>query len=243
MTARRLGLVLIPLCLTGCFADSKPDNGNHSSPAPTAASPFEEKLLAIAQSYEEYGRLDLTARWAPAACAPAVWAPPAPEPRFSASGDGGTHGRKLYYLFVKELPKDTPDPEDYTRGDQSAVGQVIVKEAWVPEEAKDDGKPLEPVKRTVQVGGKPRADEFLPYARKDGRLYHAKEKAALFIMMKLDPKTPDTDAGWVYATATPDGKKLTGAGRIESCMGCHQTAPHDRLFGLAKQPPDAPPTP
>jgi hypothetical protein len=53
-------------------------------------------------------------------------------------------------------------------------------------------------------------------------------------MFKLEPGTPGTDAGWVYGTVTPDGKQVTSAGRVESCMGCHQDAPHDRLFGLAK---------
>ena len=51
-------------------------------------------------------------------------------------------------------------------------------------------------------------------------------------MFKLDPQTPDTDEGWVYGTVTPDGKKVTSAGKVESCMKCHQRAPHDRLFGL-----------
>jgi hypothetical protein len=54
-------------------------------------------------------------------------------------------------------------------------------------------------------------------------------------MYKLDAKTPGTDEGWVYGTVTPDGKDVTCAGRVASCMGCHADAPHDRLFGLAKK--------
>jgi hypothetical protein len=55
-------------------------------------------------------------------------------------------------------------------------------------------------------------------------------------MFRLDPSTPDTDAGWVYATVTPDGQ-VTSAGRVASCMGCHETsATHERLFGVPKGP-------
>lgn len=51
-------------------------------------------------------------------------------------------------------------------------------------------------------------------------------------MMKLDPATPNTDDGWVYATLTPDGKAVTASGRIASCTECHTKAPHERLFGM-----------
>ena len=40
-----------------------------------------------------------------------------------------------------------------------------------------------------------------------------------------------SDAGWVYGTVTPDGR-VTSAGRVASCMGCHVDAPHERMFGL-----------
>jgi hypothetical protein len=54
-------------------------------------------------------------------------------------------------------------------------------------------------------------------------------------MFKLDPSTPGTDRGWAYGTVTADGKQVTSAGRVESCMRCHRKAPHDRLFGLPKE--------
>ena len=75
----------------------------------------------------------------------------------------------------------------------------------------------------------------MPSAKKDGKTYYATEKHALFVMMKLDSKTADTDEGWVYATLTPDGKTVTSAGKLESCMKCHQKAENDRLFGLPKK--------
>jgi hypothetical protein len=35
----------------------------------------------------------------------------------------------------------------------------------------------------------------------------------------------------VLALVSADGKRVLSAGRIESCMKCHQDAPNDRVFG------------
>ena len=64
-------------------------------------------------------------------------------------------------------------------------------------------------------------------------------------MLKFDPKTPNTDNGWVYGTVTPSNEtsangttgekgqfKVTSAGKIASCIACHESAEHDRVFGL-----------
>ena len=64
-------------------------------------------------------------------------------------------------------------------------------------------------------------DHFYPYVWNGDRVFKATKQADLFIMLKLDSKTPETDEGWVYATTTPDGQRVTAAGRIESCMNCH----------------------
>jgi NADPH:quinone reductase-like Zn-dependent oxidoreductase len=53
--------------------------------------------------------------------------------------------------------------------------------------------------------------------------------AGLFVMAKVG--TPDSDAGWIYGTTAPDGS-VTSAGRVTACIGCHEHAPRDRLFGL-----------
>ena len=47
--------------------------------------------------------------------------------------------------------------------------------------------------------------------------------ADLFVMVRGDE--------WIYGTVSPDGK-ITSAGQVESCIGCHVEAPHDRLFGI-----------
>ncbi len=199
---------------------------------------FEVRLLEIAQTYELFGRIGKP-RWAPQLCVNDRSPPASPEPNagpnpwFSDSKDPDTHGRKLYWLFVKAVPAGATHGY-IPPGEVSRVGQAVVKEAWVPEKVPDKGE-LKSVTRKVKTPDGERVDRFLPYVRKGDRmneLYRAKEKSALFIMYKLDPKTPGTDSGWVYGTVTADGKKVTSAGRVESCMGCHKDAPHDRIFGL-----------
>ena len=171
---------------------------------------FHSALLNIAKEYASYGRVDDEARWAPYLCR-------TPNPsvaRISASKDSDTHGSKLYFLFVKQR-------DAYLKlGEQSV--QVIVKEGWTPKEVPPDTK-------TVAQPG----EHYVPFAKKDGKVFHADSKSALFIMYKLDPKTAGTDDGWVYGTVTSDGKTVTSAGRVSSCMGCHQEAKVDRLFGLS----------
>jgi hypothetical protein len=235
-------LVVLALATSGCVTRQDAQRTPAGEPTP-ASTPddgtgqshlFENRLLEVAGSYESYGRLDTAARWAPFDCRAPL--PATPIVSFSRSTDAGTHGQKLYSLFAKE---HGPSGSYVSNGQPSPVGQVVVKESWVPEEVKDEGKPLEPVSRKVKARRGDAVvevdDSFVPYARKDGRLYHAKEKGPLFVMFKLDPQTPGTDEGWVYGTVTPDGKRVTSVGRVESCMQCHKDAPHDRLFG----PPEA----
>ncbi len=54
-------------------------------------------------------------------------------------------------------------------------------------------------------------------------------------MYKTAPFAPGTDDGWVYGTVTADGKTVTSAGLVESCMSCHREAPRDRCFGIARE--------
>jgi hypothetical protein len=59
--------------------------------------------------------------------------------------------------------------------------------------------------------------------------YEGGAPAGLFVMAKVG--TADSDAGWIYGTTARDGS-VTSAGRVETCIGCHEHAPRDRLFGL-----------
>src|SRR5262245_58267471 len=77
-----------------------------------------------------------------------------------------------------------------------------------------------------------RQAEVILCARADGRVYRTSRKSGYFIMSKMHPKTPGTDAGWVYRTVSANSKKVLSAGKLQSCMKCHQEAPRDRIFGL-----------
>ena len=205
-------------------------------------SPFNKEFLKAAAEYKPWGRVDDKLSWAPSACAapggPAFYPPP--QPQFSASKDEVTHGQKLYSLFAK----NRNDYLGIAKSKTAAVGQIIVKQSWVPEEITDVKK--QPAKRidpqeiirtpNSEAPDLPtlKGDHFYPYVRKGEKVFKASKQGDLFVMMKLDPKTPGTDEGWVYATLSPDGKKLTSAGMVESCMKCHQETKTDRLFGLGK---------
>jgi hypothetical protein len=197
---------------------------------------FHPRLLKIAEIYTAYGRVDDEYRWAPWLCR----MPMPGQARSSRSSDEATHGQKLYSLFAR-------DRDAYLQMDKaSAVGQIVVKESWVPEVLKEKpkvadlvpaakGKPIQVPDDLAQArfaaALRDFGDHFYPYAEKEGKWYKASQRGPLFVMMKLDAKTPGTDDGWVYATVTADGKMVTSAGRVASCMKCHETK-KDRLFGL-----------
>ena len=107
-----------------------------------------------------------------------------------------------------------------------------MKESWTAELVTDPSVTYQPERfRDSPDAG----DHFYPYSMRDGMLYRAAARAGLYIMFKLDAATPNSDGGWVYATITADGQ-LTAAGKVASCIGCHQEAEHDRLFGVPKAP-------
>jgi hypothetical protein len=202
----------------------------------TATDPVQKELLKIAAEYKTWGRVDDEMRWGMPDCV----APRPGQVYWSASKDEGTHGQKLYSLFARRWL----DYVSHAQCQSVPVGQAIVKQSWVPEEiTKPSEKPGEEIDYrkviyTPDPSLKPKAwlemESFYPYLWKGDKVYKATRQADLFIMLKLDPCTPGTDEGWVYGTATPDGKKITSMGRIESCMKCHLTAKSDRVFGLRK---------
>lgn len=228
--------------------DGAKSDGEKAAAAPKVVNDkrFHEALKAAAAVYKGYGRVDDESRWAPWLCR----GPLPSAVRFSASTDAKTHGRKLYWLYAK-------DRENYMGDAKKPVsaGQVIVKESWIPEQVEkaperkhgrgeqekstfvSDGK-VQP--RVAKDSVKPKGETVTvrshiePYVTKGGKTYRAKSIGGLFVMLKLDAKTQGTDAGWVYGTLTADGKTVTSAGRVASCMKCHVDAPRDRLFGLPK---------
>jgi len=207
----------------GCGSSAVVPDAAVTTTADVAAPAVDPGLAAqvrtIAAEYQSWGRIDDELRWAP-------WLCRIPLPglaRMSASSDSATHGQKLYSVFVKK--RDT-----YPMGPHTE--QVVVKESWTSELVTDPSVMYQPERfRDSPDAG----DHFYPYAMKDGMIYRAAARAGLYIMFKLDAATPGTDGGWVYATITADGQ-LTAAGKIQSCVGCHQEAEHDRLFGVPKAP-------
>lgn len=210
----------------------------HAAPGPTTqpvvaggpvAAPAGEEndprwhatLLAIAAGYTEWGRVEDEMRWAPFLCR----MPMPARARLSASGDDATHGRKLYTLYAK-------DPVAYGARKSMAVGpeppampeisQAVVKEAWVPV--------VSEVPVSGMMGGE-RRENLLP-AQHEGKAYVPGDKSGLFILFKPVKEDPATDAGWVYGTIAADLKTVTSSGKVASCMGCHQQATKERLFGL-----------
>ena len=188
-------------------------------PAPDATvdPAFADRAREIASTYVGWGRVDDELRWAPYLCRiplPGV-------ARMSGSNDTATHGRKLYSVFARHHAA-------YPAGPQT--DQVVVKQAWTSEPT-DAGYDPAHARDPGDAG-----DHFYPYALHDGMVFRAGAPAGLYLMWKLDPRTPGTDAGWVYATFTATGA-LTAAGRIQSCMDCHIHAKHDRLFGLPTPTP------
>ncbi len=97
---------------------------------------FEGRLLEIARSYESYGMLNEKRSVPPhQALLHGFFQPQQDLPglletrhkvKASTSPDSSPHGKKLYYLFVKEDCTPTADSKQ-------RVGQVIVNEAWEPE--------------------------------------------------------------------------------------------------------------
>jgi hypothetical protein len=218
--------------------------GGENNPA------FQDKLLAIARVYPVYQRVHdqspaMMLRWAVRDCE-APPAPPPPNAWYSRSSDEATHGRKMYSLFARYH-------NEYLRN-VDTPGQVVVKESWLPVEVKDESaggyvggvdrrEPIDvptdlspyekasvPTPHTPDRRMVAKKSGFNPYLKVGDKTYKAARQGDLFIMYHVDPATPGTDNGWVYGTVTPDGKTVTSAGRVASCMRCHQSL-SGRLFG------------
>ncbi|HEY5934654.1 MAG TPA: hypothetical protein VIU61_08465, partial [Kofleriaceae bacterium] len=121
------------------------------------------------------------------------------------------HGKKLYYLWAS-------DRAAYLKAEVK-TGFAIVKESFaaVP--------PTKPRVANPGVFETPLHDTI----EADGKRLTTGAAKGLYVMTKLGGE--GTDAGWIYGTISTDGV-VTSAGRVATCMGCHEDAPHDRLFGL-----------
>lgn len=205
---------------------------------PPAPSGRTDHILKTISEYAKWPRVSDRAQWAPTLCR----MPTMTDALSSSSADEKTHGSKLYYLFASDAQAYESISEfiaGYDEGDRRSivrdgvkldpgvapVGLTLVKQSWhaVPYDEKVDGPAV-----VEDANG---TEHERAAKGKDGKLYKTGEQADLFVMTKMDPSTPDTDNGWVYAVISSDQKEVRSAGRIESCMKCHIQAPSDRLFG------------
>lgn len=224
-------MICLMMGLPGCG-----DEPAVAEPEPVARmerepGPFDAQVQEIAATYRQFERVSEHASLAMLACAAPT---PARGVLQSTSNDTDTHGRKLYFLYAKHASSYRQIGDPFFRSpevaswvESTAVGQVIVKESFVPVKVAVNQKPS-------PLHGDPKGLTYpAEYIRNpDGTFYKTGEPAGLFIMFKLDPETPGTDEGWVYAATSPDGMLVLDAGRMESCMNCHKRAANDRLFGL-----------
>lgn len=141
------------------------------------------------------------------------WQCTAPQPsgaRLSQAHPSSPHGRKLYHLYVS-------DPIAYTLAADGVrdapVGLTLVKEAH------------------YTLGKNSQSESTASNLLEEDPKFPG-PIAELFIMSKVGTAdTPETDQGWIYSVADPDGV-VSFSGLIQSCMNCHQKSTHDRLFGL-----------
>lgn len=182
---------------------------------------WSEDVLAVAQSFHQWGHLEDEARWAPYLCAVP---PPAPA-RISAAEESAEHARKLYVVSALDtVPLGYPSSILYVAPDLEApqpmaelgpeVLQAVVKESFEPHRLDEhddvDGHGLLP-------------------AEHDGESFVAGDPLGLYIMLQVEDRS-GTDEGWVYATVAADLRTITAMGVIESCASCHAHAGPGRLF-------------
>ena len=188
---------------------------------------LEATLLSAARNYRAWTRASDWASWSPTLCTDAN-----PEETILASRslDGSTHGRKLYYLYVRDASTYLASgPEiPLARRATNPVGQVLVKEGWHPVEHPSVG-PTANSQWSVPEGVDPRHIAML-----GDRFYVRGDQADLYMMYRMATDTPGTDAGWVYAVVSPgpDQPRVLNSGMIESCVDCHRRAEHDRILGM-----------
>ncbi|MEM9187925.1 MAG: hypothetical protein AAGF12_02020 [Myxococcota bacterium] len=186
---------------------------------------FDREIMAIANDFRTWGRVDDQSRWAPGLCA----MPYPGNAQFTASTHTDSHGGNKLYTISALVPEDygffPTQLADPVPDALAGVEQAIVKDSYHPRE-------VGPANRNEVIR---RGAGTVP-AERDGHLYALGEPIGLYIMLRLREPTVETDEGWVYATVLPDGR-ISAAGRVRSCMECHRDAPFGRLFGLPGHPP------
>jgi len=205
---------LLLILLVACADRSVPTPNREAAPKPSKVDArFVPQLRAAAASYQKWGRVDERPNVAPMMCDM-----PRPE-HYGSKGhvrmseaDESPHGKKLYYLWAS-------DRAGYAKLSVKP-GFAIVKESFAATPAS------QPRNAPAMVTDSP----LHSTVGHDGKWFTTGAAKGLYVMAKVG-EGDGTDAGWIYGTITTDGV-VTSAGRVATCMGCHEEAAHDRLFGL-----------
>jgi hypothetical protein len=212
--------------LAGLLAASASGRADDQRPAPERDARHVDAIRAAAKGYATWGRVDERPNIAPGLCAaprPQDYGAPARVRRSEA--DDAPHGKKLYFLYASEprryLDKDAALP----------VGFSIVKESFAAVPTKD--APAPEVRDTLSTGVPPPVTTVVD---DDGTRLKLGARKDLFVMVKVGEDVQGSDGGWIYGTVAPDGT-VTSAGRVATCMGCHdEAAAREKLFGLRPPP-------
>lgn len=210
-----------PILVLGLLAAGCPivDPLSHE---PATAPDHSAFIRRAADEYRSWGVVGPHVLWAPELC----MAPPPPSVHVTEAMGLASDGHKLFALYAS-------DGGGYLKGtgdggtDEFPVGMTLVKEAYEPVPIFTEL----PVPWTLETQPIIEKHGFYPFATRGQAKYTIGARRDLFVMTKLAPETPDTDEGWIYGTVAPDGT-VTSAGLVESCMECHDSAPHERLFGV-----------
>ena len=205
------------MLLTACASSSLAPPEPAIAPAPELRDArFVDEIAKAAASYKPWGRIDERPNIAPGLCRMPMREDYGVASHVRQSKEG-PHGTKLYYLWASNRA--------YAALPQVALedGFTIVKESF----AATPVAPASAGTERIQLGGVPSPIRWVETDH--GKLF-AGAPTGLYVMKKL-ATTDGTDEGWIYGTVAPTGE-VTSAGRVESCMGCHEAAPHGRLFGL-----------
>jgi hypothetical protein len=211
-----------PLVLAALVALASATPAEASGPDPR----FIRAIRAAASRYQQWGRVDEKPNIAPFLCrVPAGDDFGAPSRVRTSRARSGPHEEKLYYLWSNEqlaytmlARMPTPLP----------VGFTVVKQSFSSKPMIGVPPAVKPPALDTPIGETPAPISWL--TTRDGRRLQIDRPKDLYMMIKVGD-VAGADAGWIYGTVSPSGT-VTSAGRVASCMGCHESAKHERLFGL-----------
>lgn len=180
---------------------------------PALTPKLELKLRTIATEYTKGELVNPAPLVAPTQC----FLPPT-SILYSKAKAKSKHAGKLYYLFAKE--RQPLAHKEQVKG--QPIGQYLVKESW---------EAIAPSADTKQSSRRKGSRFVSNTVVRKGKTLTTGKPADLFIMLKQYWDTPNTDQGWTYAVVSRDAKTIKSAGKIESCISCHEDAEHDRILG------------